>query len=149
MKDLDGTASAVVAAPLERCQTLLEAVDDYPGWYPDAVREVDVLERDPNDRPTRARALLHLSHGPVNKDFDLVLAVVSDPPGTIRLTRLADSGSSQFAVTWRLRDNGGGTRINLELSASMNVPRFIPVGGIGDAIARGFIDAAKRKLDSP
>ena len=162
MKDLHGTASAVVPAPLDRCRALFEAVDRYPDWYPDAVREVDVLERDHTGRPTKARAKLHLVWGPVVKDFDLVLAVVSEPPGPIRLTRIADAGSSQFAVTWGLRDDGGtridhggtridhgGTRIDLNLTASMSVPRFLPVGGIGDAIADGFIGAATRALKSP
>ena len=148
MKDLHGTASAVVPAPLDRCRALFEAVDRYPDWYPDAVREVDVLERDHTGRPTKARAKLHLVWGPVVKDFDLVLAVVSEPPGPIRLTRIADAGSSQFAVTWGLRDDGG-TRIDLNLTASMSVPRFLPVGGIGDAIADGFIGAATRALKSP
>jgi hypothetical protein len=155
MKDLHGTASAVVPAPLDRCRAVFEAVDRYPQWYPDAVREVDVLERDHSGRPTKARAKLHLVWGPVVKDFDLVLAVVSDPPGPIRLTRIAHAGSSQFAVTWGLRDDAGtgidhaGTRIELNLTASMSVPRFLPVGGIGDAIADGFIAAATRALTSP
>ncbi len=148
MKDLQGTASAVVAAPLDRGRALLEAVDRYPTWYPETVREVQVLERDPTGRPTKVRAKLHLARGPLVKDFDLVLVVVSEPPGTIRLTRIADAGSSKFAVTWRLREERG-TRIDLDLAASMSVPRFIPVGGIGDAIAGRFIDAATRALDSP
>jgi hypothetical protein len=148
MKDLRGTASAVVPAPLDRCRALFEAVDRYPEWYPDAVHEVDVLERDHTGRPTKARTKLHLVWGPVVKDFDLVLAVVSEPPGPIRLTRMAAAGSSRFAVTWGLRDDAG-TRIDLELTASMSVPRFLPVGGIGDAIADGFIGAATRALTSP
>ncbi len=148
MKDLHGTASAVVAAPLDRCRALLEAVDRYPLWYPEAVRDVDVLERDPSGRPTKARTKLHLARGPLVKDFDLVLAVVAEPPGTVRLTRVADAGSSRFGVTWHLRDDDG-TRIDLELAATMSVPRFIPVGGIGDTIADGFIGAARRALESP
>jgi hypothetical protein len=147
MKDLHGTATAVVAAPQDRSRALLEAVDRYPEWYPEAVREVEALERDPTGRPTRVRARLHLAWGPVVKNFDLVLAVVSEPPGTIRLTRIADAGASQFAVAWHLRDERG-TRIDLDLTASMSVPRFIPVGGIGDAIAAGFIGAATRALES-
>jgi hypothetical protein len=145
MKDLHGTAATVVAAPLDQCRTLFEAVDRYPTWYPEAVREVDVLERDSSGRPTKVRAKLHLARGPLVKDFNLVLAVVSEPPGTIRLTRIADSGSSQFGVTWRLREERG-TRIDLDLAASMPVPRFVPVGGVGDAIAEGFITAATRAL---
>jgi hypothetical protein len=148
MKDLHGTAAAVVSAPLDRCRALLEAVDGYPDWYPEAVRSVEVLERDPDGRATKARAQLHLAWGPVVKDFDLVLAVAAEPPGPIRLTRIADPGSSQFGVIWRLREESG-THIDLDLTASMSVPRFIPVGGIGDSIADGFIGAATKALGSP
>jgi hypothetical protein len=148
MKDLHGRASTGVAAPLERCRALLEAVDSYPMWYPEAVRDVEVLERDARGRATRARAKLHLARGPLVKDFDLVLAVVVEPPATIRLTRVADAGGSRFGVTWRLREDGG-THIDLELTATISVPRLVPLGGIGDAIAEGFIGAATRALDAP
>ncbi len=153
MRDLHGTATTVVAAPLERCLALFEDVDGYPTWYPEAVREVEVLERDASGRATRAHTKLHLSHGPLVHDFDLVLAVAVEPSSTVRLTRVADAGSSQFGVTWQLRPGGGsssdGTRIELELAASMNLPRFLPLGGIGDSIAAGFIDAARRELNAP
>ncbi len=148
MKDLHGEATAVVAAPVDRCRALLEAVDGYPDWYPEAVRSVEVVERDPTGRPIKARAQLHLVWGRVVKDFDLVLAVSSEPPGPIQLTRIADAGRSQFGVIWHLREEEG-TRINLDLTASMSVPRFIPVGGIGNAIADGFIGAATRALAPP
>jgi Polyketide cyclase / dehydrase and lipid transport len=69
MKKLHGTATEVVAAPLDQCLALLEAVDRYPTWYPEVVRDVEVLDRDPSGQPTRARTKLHVSRGPLVKDF--------------------------------------------------------------------------------
>src|SRR5512142_1819976 len=105
LKDLHGTATQTAPAPIGECLALLQAVDRYPDWYPDAVREVVVLERDGAGQPSRARANLHLSWGPVVKDFDLVLAIDVDAPGTVRLSRVSDRPSANtFDVIWRLRE---------------------------------------------
>jgi len=127
---------------------LLEAIDRYPDWYPQVARDVEVLERDSRGHPSRVRTKLHVSRGPVVKDFDLVLAVVVERPETVKLTRAADDPSpQQFEVAWRLRDEGQ-TRIELVLHAKLRVPRFMPLGGIGNAMAQGFVAAAARELDS-
>jgi ribosome-associated toxin RatA of RatAB toxin-antitoxin module len=148
MKKLHGTATEVVAAPLDECLALLEAVDRYPSWYPEVVRDVEVLDRDPSGQPTRVRTKLHVSRGPLVKDFDLILAVVIEPPATVKLTRPTNDPSEQeLDVTWCLQD-GEGTRIELYLDANLRVPRFLPVSGIGDSMAQGFVAAARRALDS-
>ena len=145
MKQLHGTATEVVAAPLDECLALLEAVDRYPDWYPEVVREVEVLDRDPSGQPTRARTKLHVSR-PLVKDFDLVLAIVVEPPATVKLTRPTnDSSQQQLDVTWRLQDRDG-TRIELYLNANLRVPRLLPLGGIGTSMAKGFVAAASRAL---
>lgn len=146
MKDLHGTATGVVAAGMGDCLTFLAAVDRYPSWYPEVVRAVDVLERDQGGQPTRVRTQLHLEEGPLVKDFDLVMAVVVQPPDTVRLDRTSDKPSATvFAVGWHLQA-GQSTRITVRLDASLQVPRFLPVGGLGDSIARGFLAAASRAL---
>jgi hypothetical protein len=146
MRELTGTATSAVATRREKCLSFLAAVDRYPDWYPDVVQQVDVLDRAPDGRPTRARPKLHVMAGPVTRDFDLVMAVQVQEPDTVKLTRVGDSGSEQrFDVTWRLRDDGG-TRIDLELYANINAPRFLPLGGIGDSIANGFVTAATGEL---
>jgi ribosome-associated toxin RatA of RatAB toxin-antitoxin module len=146
LRDLHGTAARTVTAPLPECFALLAAVEGYPDWYPDVVRQVDVLERDAAGQPRRARAQLHVAWGPVVKDFDLVLAVVVDPPSVVRLTRVSDQpSSSTFEVGWQLREDAG-TRIDVDLRAALDVPRFLPLGGIGVAVAGGFVDAAARRL---
>jgi ribosome-associated toxin RatA of RatAB toxin-antitoxin module len=143
MKELRGTAAALVPTPLEQCLALVEAVDEYPVWYPEVVRAVDVLERDASGLPSRAQTKLHLSAGPVTKDFDVLMAVTVEPPATVKLAKVG--GNAKFDVTWRLSE-GEGTRIELELDASLDVPRFLPLGDVGNSVAQGFISAASAEL---
>jgi hypothetical protein len=147
MKELHGRASGVVSASVEDCLALFEAVDRYPIWYPDVVPEADVLERDDQGRPTVARANLHVSAGPLVRDFGLRLAVSRLPPATVRLKRIPHDRSDpeEFQVTWHV-DEGQETRIRLELDANLSVPRLVPLGGIGESMAQGFVSAAIRAL---
>jgi hypothetical protein len=146
VKDLSGSASATTAAALETCLALVESVEAYPSWYPEVVRSVDVLERDPDGAATKARADLHLSQGPLSRDFEVTMAVEAQRPTTVRLKRIPHhpGDDEQFEVLWTLAEG----RISVDLSASLPVPRFLPIGGIGDAVARGFVDAAVRALDA-
>ncbi len=148
MKELHGTAETSVTVPIERCFALLHAVETYPAWYPDVVRDVEVVEHDRDGSARQARAVLHVAAGPLVQDFKLLLAVSADPPREVNLTRIPHDRSDpeQFAVTWLLAGNGR-TQIHLDLRANLSVPRFIPLGGLGDSLAHGFVDAAARALD--
>jgi hypothetical protein len=86
--------------------------------------------------------------GPIVKDFDLVLAITVEDGRTVKLTRLPNhpGDEERFDVTWRLAEAGAGTRIRLEVRATLSVPRFVPVGGIGDRLAEGFVSAATKAL---
>jgi len=146
MKELHGTATNVVSAPVAECQALLAAVERYPVWYPDVVKQVEVLDRDDRGYASRARSNLHVSIGPLVHDFHLVFAV-DVAPMTVKLNRIPhDAGDRErFDVTWRL-DGAGDTRIQVQLGASLSVPRLLPLGGVGDSLARGFVSAAVRAL---
>jgi ribosome-associated toxin RatA of RatAB toxin-antitoxin module len=148
VKALQGAAAVEVAASPAECMALLQAIDRYPSWYPEVVRRVEVTERDGDGRPSKANATLHVVHGPLTRDFNLQLAVLSEPPGTVRLVRLSHgpSDQEQFDVTWRVTESPR-TRINVQLNADLSVPRFVPVGGIGDDLAQGFVGAAARALE--
>jgi hypothetical protein len=61
MKSIEGRASAVVGSAVEDCFALLAAVDRYPCWNGELVREVEVLERDGEGHPARARRALNSS----------------------------------------------------------------------------------------
>jgi ribosome-associated toxin RatA of RatAB toxin-antitoxin module len=147
VKELRGSASAAVAASAQECLALLAAVDRYPGWYPEVVRKVDVLERDPSGQPTQVQTKLHLAQGPLTKDFDLVMKVTVAPPDTVKLMRVSHGASDPeaFDVDWRV-DAGAHTEIRLDLRANLSVPRLLPIGGIGDTVAVGFVTAASRAL---
>ena len=129
--------------------SLFTNVDRYPSWYPDVVKEVEVLERDDQGRPTKAHTKLHVQHGPITRDFDLTMAVEVDPAGTVKLSRIPHHGSDgeKFEVAWGV-SGASPTRIAVDLAANLDVPRFLPLGGIGDSIAQGFVSAATRELSS-
>ncbi len=147
MKELHARAGTSVNATAEQVLDLLRAVDEYPTWYPDGVRAAAVLERDDEGRPTKVNATLHVASGPLVRDFRLTLAVTSPDPTTIKLARVPHDSRDpeRFEVTWRVLERHG-VRIELALDANLSVPRLLPVGGVGESIARGFVDAAARTL---
>jgi ribosome-associated toxin RatA of RatAB toxin-antitoxin module len=147
MKELRGAAGAAVEHPIERCYELLRAVDAYPRWYPEVVRSVEVVERDVEGAPAQVQTTLHVAQGPLTRDFDLLMDVTAERPTTVDLSRVPHErgDDERFQVVWRLTEQGG-TRIDLELRANLSVPRFVPLGGIGDSVAQGFVTAAVRQL---
>ena len=144
MKQLRGAAETRVPVPLAQCLALVEAVDEYPAWYPEVVRAVEVLERDAEwSCPAGRRPSCICRSGPVTKDFDLLMAVTVKPPATVTLAKVG--GSAKFDVIWRLTE-GENTRIALDLDANLDVPRFLPLGDVGNSVAQGFVSAASAEL---
>ena len=149
MKELKGHAEGTTAAPSEQCMSLFEAVDEYPSWYPEVVKSVEVVERDDHGQPTKVRTKLHVERGPLTRDFDLLMDVRTNPSGAVMLRRVPHDGDDgeKFEVIWRL-SGAAPTQIRLDLAANLNVPRFLPLGDVGDSMAAGFVNAATRKLGS-
>jgi Polyketide cyclase / dehydrase and lipid transport len=147
VKELTGRASATTIASAEACLALLMAVDRYPNWYPDVVKSVEVLEWDDQARPSKVRSKLHVERGPLTHDFDLTMEVLLYPPGAVRLSRIPHNGrdGEKFEVNWFVGE-AQPTQIQLNLAANLNVPRFLPLGGVGDSMAQGFVNAATRAL---
>jgi ribosome-associated toxin RatA of RatAB toxin-antitoxin module len=145
-REFHGESAQVVAAPQEVCLALVAAVDRYPDWCPDVIREVDVLDRATDGQPSSVRMTMHIARAGLVREFNLFLAVVVEPPGSVRLTRVTDHPTNQqFSATWTLRP-AASTRVALELDAKLRVPWYIRAGGIGDAIAEAFVSAANRRL---
>ena len=147
MKELHARARAQVGASAEQASALLRAVDEYPSWYPEGVRDAEVLERGDDGYPSKVKATLHVASGPLVRDFRLTLAVTSPDPATIKLARIPHDGRDpeRFEVTWRVVERSG-VLIELALDANLSVPRLLPVGGVGDSISQGFVNAAARTL---
>jgi ribosome-associated toxin RatA of RatAB toxin-antitoxin module len=148
VKALGGTAATTVAATPEACFELAAAVDGYPRWHPEVIRSAEVLERDAAGRPARARTTVHVAVAPFVRDFELLMDVALEEGQEVRLSRVANEPSDpeRFGVTWRIAA-GPATRLELELAANLDVPRLLPLGGVGDRLAQGFVEAAKRALE--
>ena len=148
MKRLHGDATATVDATTEDCLSVLAAVDQYPVWYPDVVRDAEVLATGQDGLPTRAQVTLHVSRGPLQKDFKLLMEVCVAPPNKVMLARIPHDASDEeaFEVTWEIEEPGESRRIRLAVDASLAGPRFLPLGTIGDDLAAGFVSAVARAL---
>jgi hypothetical protein len=148
MKELRGSASATVDAGPEACTALLAALDRYPSWHPDVIREAEVLERGADGVPLAARVVVHVAVGPLVRDFQLLVSVAVEPGRRVTLTRVPHEPTDpeRFRVDW-LVEGGPKTRLSVELAARLDVPRLVPVGAIGDSLAQGFVEVASRALE--
>jgi hypothetical protein len=149
MKDITGCASGTVRASGRRCFELLVAVDGYPSWIGEYVREVHVLDRDARGHPTRARAVVHVAQSPFGKDFEVELVVLPELPRAVRLARIAadEHDEDQLELVWHI-ERGTATTVTLEFAARVSLlPTWLPVGSAGDAIAVAALDAAIGALE--
>lgn len=148
MKALRGTAATTIAATSEACFELVAAVEGYPSWYPEVIGQAEVLARDGAGRPVRARTVVHVSVAGLTREFDLLMDVTLDEGREVRLARVPNEPSDpeRFGVVWRIAA-GPATRLELEIVANLDVPRLVPLGGVGERLAQGFVDAARRALE--
>jgi ribosome-associated toxin RatA of RatAB toxin-antitoxin module len=147
VKELQGRARADLDVPAEECYELLASVERYPSWF-EFVRRVDVLEPERNGTPGLARAEVHVEQSPFGQDFELFMAVRTEPTFTVTLTRLPNGPSDpdRLELMWRIAGEAS-TLLELEFDAAASfVPGFLPVGDAGDAIARAAIEAARTAL---
>lgn len=147
MKELHGRASAELEIAPEECFEVLAAFELYPTWF-DVVQEVEILETEQSGTPGMARAALYVPQSPFGTHFELFLAVRTETPVAVTLTRVPDGphDPDRLELSWRVR-GAGTTRLELEFDAAASfVPSFLPVGGAGDAIARAALDAARAAL---
>ena len=143
MKQLQGSASTEIELPLDDCFALLASIDRYPAWF-EVVREVEILDREPDGRPRLARVELYVPQSPFGTDFSLTVAVQADRPAAMQFTKLPNGPADEdrLEITWRMRENGW-TEIEFEFDAVISfVPGYLPVGAAGDVIAEAILDAA-------
>ena len=147
MKELQGRASAEFDVPAADCFELLAAVEGYPAWF-EVVSDVEMLEDERNGTPGLARAQLHVPQSPFGTHFELFVAVRTERPATVTLSRVPHGARDQdrLELTWRIQGTRT-TQVELEFDAAASfVPAFIPVGDAGDAIAAAAIEAARVAL---
>jgi ribosome-associated toxin RatA of RatAB toxin-antitoxin module len=148
MKELSGSAEITTEATPRACFELVAAVDRYPAWDPDVIPSVEVLAVDSDGRTKRVRTAVHVAVGPITRDFDLVMDVQLSEKDAVCLSRVPNEAGDpeRFEVVWRIAERAP-TRLRIELTATLEVPRLVPVGGIGDRLAQQFVEAARRELE--
>jgi ribosome-associated toxin RatA of RatAB toxin-antitoxin module len=147
MKDLSASASGRTHAPVEAAFTLLSDFESYPQWFPEGVRSIQVLERAPEGHATRLQVRLHTSSGPVQRDFDMQMTTALRHLELVELRRVPNENRDreEMTVSWRLT-NGPQTLVAVDLRARLDLPGFMPVGGLAQGMADRFLGAALRRL---
>ncbi len=148
MKELQGRATAELDVAPHDCFALLAAVERYPDWF-EAISHVEVLEAERGGTPGLARAQLHVPQSPFGRHFELFVAVQTEAPVAVTLSRVPDGPADpdRLELIWRM-DGDGSTRLEFEFDAAASfVPGFFPVGDAGQAIAQAAIEAARAALD--
>ena len=148
MKQLGGSAATAVRASPEACFALVAAVDQYPRWYPELIRRAELLTPAAAGQAGRVRATVHVAVGPLVRDLELTMDLATAAGREVRLTRVPHEPGDpeRFEVLWRVHEERF-TRLELTLSAALEVPRLVPLGGLGDRLAQGFVEAARRELE--
>src|SRR5579862_3691496 len=135
------TATLTIAAPPATVLAVIADFGEYPHWA-SAIRSVETLARDGQDRATRVR--FSLDAGLVRDSY--VLAYDWEPgPGVS--WQLAEPGSMISAMTgaYRLAGSGQSTEVTYELAVDLRVP--MP-GMLKRKAEKIIIDTALRGLKS-
>jgi hypothetical protein len=145
MKDLHASVSGVARQPVSDVYAFLADFDGYSSWYPAGVKTSELRTED------KGYCVLALNQGPIQRDFEMEMAIEKQPESSIRLRRLPKrpDDKEQLAVTWLLAPDVGdaGTAVTAEFSATLSIPGWLPLGGIEKAIPQGFLDAALAELN--
>lgn len=149
MKDLSASASGRTDARVDEAYALLSNFESYPDWFPEGVKSIQVLERAPDGHPSRLSVKLHTSSGPVQRDFDMQMTTALRRAELVELRRVPKENRDQeeMTVSWRLTD-GPQTLVAVDLRARLDLPGFLPVGGLAQGMADRFLQAALRRLNS-
>jgi ribosome-associated toxin RatA of RatAB toxin-antitoxin module len=107
VKELQGRASAELDVHPHEAFELLAAVERYPDWF-EVVSEGEILEEELNGTPGLARARLHLPQSPFATQFELFVAVRTESPVAITLTRVPDGPADpdRLELSWRVEVAG-------------------------------------------
>ena len=150
MKDLTASASGRTGAPVDQAFTLLSEFEGYPDWFPEGVKSLTVIGRDPAGRPNHLDATLRTTSGPIQREFRMEMGVTLREPELVELKRMPNENRDRenMTVSWRLT-SGPQTLVAVDLRARLDLPGFLPVGGLAQGMADRVLQAALRRLGQP
>lgn len=118
MLKIDRSAQAPIALPPRRCVELVGEIEALPSWS-SLISSVDVLERDAAGVPTQAR----LHAGVMGLTVQMPCAVERSGDGAaLRRIRNGTGKDEDFVAIWTAEPHAGGTEMNLQVTAELNVP---------------------------
>jgi hypothetical protein len=145
MKALKSSVSGVAERPVSEVYAFLSDFAAYPSWYPAGIKSASMLAAG------TGHCILALNQGPIQRDFEMDMAIELVPETSVTLRRLPKQAGDkqQLVVTWRLAPDVGeaGTALTAEFAANLDIPGWLPLGGIEKAIPQGFLDAALAALN--
>jgi hypothetical protein len=146
MKDLNASVSGVASKPIAEVYAFLADFGAYPSWYPAGIKQAEMIGEG------KGHTILALNQGPIQRDFEMDMAIELTPETAITLRRLPKrpGDQEQLAVTWRLAPGVGdaGTAVTAQFAATLSIPGWLPLGGVEKAIPQGFLDAALASLNA-
>jgi uncharacterized protein YndB with AHSA1/START domain len=143
MTVISGSSSAEIDAPIERCWTVVAAIDEAPDWQ-NGLERVDALERDDQGRPVVCDTVNDAKFTKVH----CRVRVEYDPPRRLTFTRLESEDIDAMEGSWELEAVGDArTRATYRLSVDpgpvpvlarplVKVLRPLVVGNRADELAR-------------
>ena len=81
MKDLNASVSGVANRPQADVYAFLADFANYPAWYPTGVKEASLISDD------KGHAILALNQGPIQRDFEMDMAIERQPDTSVTLRR--------------------------------------------------------------
>lgn len=141
----EAVADSIVinAAPREVMDVIVD-IEDYPRWQSD-IREVEILERDPQGRPARARFVVDARLLTAIYTLDYTYA-----EDGVRWDLVSSEQLRQLDGGYRVAGGGDGTTtVTYELVAdpTISLPRLMRRKA-AEHIVRGALDGLKRRVES-
>jgi uncharacterized membrane protein len=120
----EGTVQSIeIPASPEFIFEVLSDLENYPEWIT-AMRQVEILERDGDNRPRRARFLVDAMIKEIGYDLDYV----HEPPLRMSWTAVPGADIRQMVGSYELTElEGGGTDVvySLMVEPEFKVPGFL------------------------
>jgi len=133
-------STVIIDAPLADVESALFAIDAYPEWL-SSIKKVEVLERDSENRITKAKLAIDagMMKDRVTLDYDW-----SSAPGTLTFSMDEADLLTQMDGTYVLKSiDADSTQVTYELTVSVSLP--VPSMMITKA-QQQTIDAALKEL---
>ena len=113
---VSGSSSIDIAAPIATILDAIADLENYPSWSP-IHKEVEVLERDDNGRPTKAR----MSASLMGIADEQVLSYDWNDTG-VTWDLLESTQQKAQHAEYRLTETADGTHVDFEMSLDPKIP---------------------------